>query len=62
LAMLLRYSLGLEKEARAVEASVRKVLDAEDIGGFGLRTKDLGGEKSTKEIGDKIVEVLQTKL
>ncbi len=60
--MLLRYSLGLEKEARAVEASVRKVLDAEDIGGFGLRTKDLGGEKSTKEIGDKIVEVLQTKL
>lgn len=62
MAMLLRYSLGLEKEARAVEASVRKVLDAEDIGGFGLRTKDLGGEKSTKEIGDKIVEVLQTKL
>ena len=60
--MLLRYSLGLEREARAVEASVRKVLDAEDIGGFGLRTKDLGGGKSTKEIGDKIVEVLKTKL
>jgi len=62
LAMLLRYSLGLEKEARAVEAAVRKVLDAEDIGGFGLRTKDLGGSKSTKEIGDKIVEVLKTNL
>jgi 3-isopropylmalate dehydrogenase len=60
--MLLRYSLGLEKEARAVESAVQKVLDAEDIGGFGLRTKDLGGDKSTKEIGDKIVVVLKTKL
>ena len=61
-AMLLRYSLGLEKEAQAVEAAVRKVLDAEDIGGFGFRTKDLSGDKSTNEIGDKIVEVLKTKL
>jgi len=61
-AMLLRYSFGLEKEAQAVEAAVRKVLDAEDIGGLGFRTKDLAGDKSTKEIGDKIVEVLKTKL
>ena len=61
-AMLLRYSLGLEREAQAVEAAVRKVLDDESIGGFGLRTKDLGGGKSTNEIGDKIVEVLKTQL
>ena len=61
-AMLLRYSLGLEKEAQAVEGAVRKVLDTDDIGGFGFRTKDLAGEKTTKEIGDKIVEVLKTKL
>lgn len=58
-AMLLRYSLSLEKEAKAVEEAVRKVLDAPDIGGHGLRTKDLGGQASTQEIGDKIVEVLK---
>jgi 3-isopropylmalate dehydrogenase len=60
--MLLRYSLGLEKEGIAVEAAVRQVLDAEDIGGFGFRTKDLGGDKSTREVGEKIAEVLKTKL
>ncbi|KAG8936533.1 3-isopropylmalate dehydrogenase [Tulasnella sp. 419] len=59
LAMLLRYSLRLENEAQAVEAAVRKVLDTDDIGGFGYRTKDLGGDRGTKEIGDKIVEVLK---
>jgi len=58
-AMLLRYSLRLESEAHAVEAAVRKVLDTEDLGGFGFRTKDLGGSKGTVEVGDKIVEVLE---
>ena len=57
-AMLLRYSLGLEKSAKAVEDAVRKVLDSESSGGLGLRTKDLGGSVSTKELGDKIVEEL----
>jgi 3-isopropylmalate dehydrogenase len=61
-AMLLRYSLGLDKEAKAVEDAVRKVLDDKDIGGCGLRPKDLGGEAGTKEMGDKIVEVLKTLL
>jgi len=61
-AMLLRYSLRLESEARAVEAAVRKVLDTVDMGGFGFRTKDLGGNHGTQEIGDKIVEVLGTLL
>ncbi|OZJ04632.1 Acetolactate synthase, mitochondrial, partial [Bifiguratus adelaidae] len=37
-AMLLRYSLGMDKEAQAVEAAVRQVLDG------GMRTKDLGGQ------------------
>ncbi|QRW16557.1 Isocitrate/isopropylmalate dehydrogenase [Rhizoctonia solani] len=59
-AMLLRYSLGLDKEAKAIENAVRKVLDT-DNGGFGYRSKDLGGDKGTKEIGDKIVEVLKTR-
>ncbi|KAH7930688.1 3-isopropylmalate dehydrogenase [Leucogyrophana mollusca] len=58
-AMLLRYSLGLEKEAQAVEAAVRKVLDDEAIGGFAVRTADLGGKATTIEIGDKVVEVLK---
>lgn len=57
--MLLRYSLGLEKPARAVEDAVRKVLDTSDIGGHGLRTADLGGKVGTKELGDRVVEVLK---
>lgn len=61
-ALLLRYSLGLEKEAQAVEAAVRKVLDDEDIGGYGLKTADLGGKATTAELGDKVVEVLKTLL
>ncbi|CAG8561941.1 11642_t:CDS:2 [Ambispora gerdemannii] len=58
-ALLLRYSLNLEREAKAVEDSVRKVLDGEDFGGFGYRTKDLGGDKSTSQVGDQVIEVLE---
>jgi len=58
-AMLLRYSLGLDKPATAIETAVRTVLDAEDKGGHGLRTADLGGKISTKDMGEKIVEVLK---
>lgn len=61
-AMLLRYSLGLDKQAQLIETSVRKALDAKDAGGLELRTADLGGEVGTKEIGDRIVEVLKTLL
>lgn len=59
-AMMLRYSLGQAKAAEAIEAAVRKVLDPVETGGFDFRTKDLGGNKSTTEMGDKIVEVLAT--
>lgn len=58
-AMLLRYSLGLEKQAQAVEAAVRKVLDDKASGGLGLRSKDLGGESTTTEIGDSVVSALK---
>ena len=57
-AMLLRYSLGLEKPAKAIEEAVQKALDTSELGGYGLRTADLGGNVSTKELGDKIVEIL----
>ena len=60
--MLLRYSLGMEKYAQAIEASVRKVLDEPSTGGLGLRTADLGGSVSTKELGDKVVETLKSLL
>lgn len=59
-AMLLRYSLNLDKEAEAVEKAVRKVLDSPDATepGLGYRTKDLRGDKTTTEIGDKVGEIL----
>lgn len=57
-ALMFRYTFNREKEARLIEEAVRIVLDDVDVGGFGFRTKDLGGEKSTIEMGDKVVEVL----
>ncbi|KAL6696123.1 Isopropylmalate dehydrogenase-like domain-containing protein [Trichoderma pleuroticola] len=51
-AMMLRYSLNLPKEAKAVEDAVRNAIDGS------LRTKDMGGSSGTKEAGDKIVEEL----
>lgn len=60
--MLLRYSLGQEKQARLIETAVRKALDAKDAGGLELRTADLGGNIGTKEIGSKIVGILKTLL
>ncbi|KAI0832623.1 3-isopropylmalate dehydrogenase [Trametes gibbosa] len=61
-AMLLRYSLGLEKYAKAIEDAVRKVLDDKAAGGEELRTADLGGSVKTIEMGDKVVEILKTLL
>lgn len=58
-AMMLRYSLGRAEEATLIEQAVAKVLDPESQGGFDLRTRDLGGKTGTKEVGDKIVEVLE---
>jgi 3-isopropylmalate dehydrogenase len=58
-AMMLRYSLGKSEEASLIESAVAKVLDSKAQGGFDFRTKDLGGDKGTKEVGDKIVEVLE---
>ncbi|KAI0772119.1 3-isopropylmalate dehydrogenase [Trametes elegans] len=61
-AMLLRYSLGLERYAKAIEDAVRKALDDKASGGHELRTADLGGSVKTKEVGDKIVDILKTLL
>src|SRR5574344_264227 len=62
-AMLLRYDFGMEKEAKAIEAAVDKVLDA------GWRTADIAGDKrdevkaagklfGTKKMGQLVVQAL----
>ena len=62
-AMLLRYSFGLETEAKAIEAAVEKVLDE------GYRTGDIAGSErdavkaagklcGTKKMGELVVERL----
>lgn len=61
-ALLLRWSLGMHDEAQAIEDAVRKVLDSADIGGLGIRTRDLGGEATTTEVADKVLAVLDTLL
>ena len=58
-AMMLRYSLGCGNEADLIEAAVTKMLDSPGKGGFDFRTKDLGGDKGTVEVGDKVVEILE---
>jgi 3-isopropylmalate dehydrogenase len=54
--MMLRYSLGEEKAAEAIEAAVSKVLDQ------GLRTADImsadGRKVSTREMGDAVLAAL----
>ena len=57
-AMLLRHSLNLETEAKAIETAVDKVLDA------GCRTKDIaagGPSLSTEAMGEKVVEAVKAK-
>lgn len=58
-ALMLRYSLGRPNEAALIEKAVQKVLDAKDIGGEDLRTRDLGGQSGTKDVGDRVVQVLE---
>jgi 3-isopropylmalate dehydrogenase len=59
MALMLRYSFDMEAEASAVEAAVEKVLDGKDIGGLQIRTGDLGGKATTREVGDAVCRVLE---
>ena len=47
-ALMLRYSFGLEQEAKAIEEAVNLTLDA------GFKTGDMRGTASTKEMGSEI--------
>lgn len=49
-AMLLKYSLNLHEESKAVEDAVRNVIEA------GITTGDIGGKNSTTEVGDATAE------
>jgi 3-isopropylmalate dehydrogenase len=51
-AMMLRHSFGLEKEAKAVEDAVSKTIES------GKLTKDLNGTSSTEEVGRAIVAAI----
>ncbi len=53
LAMALRYSLGAPEAATRVEAAVEAALDA------GARTRDLGGQLTTRQMGDAILASLR---
>ncbi len=51
-AMLLRHSLGLEAEARAVERAVSEAISD------GARTPDLGGSSNTADVADAVLDAL----
>ncbi|KAL2911509.1 hypothetical protein HK105_209040 [Polyrhizophydium stewartii] len=52
-AMMLDYSLGMPREAKAVRDAVAHVLDVDR-----LRSRDLGGDASTSQIGDAVLAAL----
>lgn len=54
LAMMLRYSCNMHREADIVEQAVEKVLDSREDGGLEVRTVDLGGKAGTKEMSEAI--------
>ena len=55
-AMMLQYSLQLPEEAKLIEEAVRRTIDK------GFKTKDIGGTASTQEVGDAVVQELETLL
>jgi 3-isopropylmalate dehydrogenase len=58
-AMLLRHSLGLHREAEALEAAVSDVLDA-GAGDAAMRPRDLGGSASTAALTAAVLAALSS--
>lgn len=54
--MMLKYSLNLYEEAKAVEEAVRRTIEK------GVRTKDIGGNNSTIEVGEAVITELKSVL
>lgn len=47
-AMMLQYSLNLPEEAKIIETAVRNIIES------GVKTGDIGGKATTKEVGDAV--------
>lgn len=56
IAMMLKYSLNLPTESKAVEEAVRRTIEK------GVRTKDIGGTSSTAEVGTAVAVELEKML
>ncbi|USW53626.1 Putative isopropylmalate dehydrogenase [Septoria linicola] len=54
LAMMLRYSFNMHHEADIIEQAVAKVLDSKKDGGLEIRTGDLGGKATTRDMSEAI--------
>lgn len=54
--MMLKYSLNLPVESKAVEEAVRRTIEK------GIRTKDIGGSAKTSEVGDAVAKELEAVL
>lgn len=52
-AMMMQYSLNRMDDARAIETAVRNVIEA------GIRTADIGGKSTTREVGDAVAAELE---
>lgn len=53
MAMLLRYSLNLPAEAKAIEEAVRRTIES------GVTTADIGGKATTSQVGDAVAKELK---
>jgi 3-isopropylmalate dehydrogenase len=54
--MMLKYSLRLPTESKAVEEAVRRTIEN------GITTQDIGGKSSTAEVGDAVAAELKKTL
>jgi 3-isopropylmalate dehydrogenase len=52
MSMLLKYSLCMPDEAKAIDQAVENVIER------GVKTGDIGGSNSTVEVGDAVAEEL----
>lgn len=52
LSMMLKYSLNMPEEAKAIDEAVKRTIES------GVNTKDIGGSNSTTEVGDAIAKQL----
>ena len=62
LAMMLRYSFNMHREADIIDKAVEKCLDTKAKGGLEIRTGDLGGNAGTKEMSETIQQKVKMML